>query len=128
MAQTSVHSHKQKFVSALDAEVDRSPRCARIGVSPASIAKLIIVDKTHIILFYEDMLESDTAVAWAHNAGLDSSYTLNIEHYGGAGGHCLRYEIIIEVNSHAGRRQIHNLAHVIPAPHYRAAERGDGMA
>ncbi len=80
MSMTSVHSHKQKFVSALDAEVDRSPRCARIGVSPASIGKLLIEEQAHIILVHADMLESDTAVAWAHNIGLDSAYTLNIEH------------------------------------------------
>ena len=74
------------------------------------------------------MLEGDTAVSWAHNVGLDSAYTLDIEHYGGAWGHRPCPELIIEVNSHAGRRHIHNLARVISAIHYRAAEIGDDVA
>ena len=74
------------------------------------------------------MLEGDAAVSGAHNVGLDSADMLDIEHYCGAGGYRLCHEIIIEVNSQAGRRHIHNLAHVISAPHYRTAERGDGVA
>ena len=74
------------------------------------------------------MLEGDAAVSWSHNVGLDSAYTLDIEHHGGAGGYRLRPEIIIEVDSHAGRRHIHNLAHVITALHYRAAEHSDDVA
>jgi len=124
----SANSHKRKLVRPEDTELWSITTLRAYRCSSASIANLIIEEQGPSILIDGAMLEGYAAVAWAHNIGLDSAYTLNIEHYVGAGGHCLRHEIIIEVNSHAGRRQIHNLAHVIPAPHYRAAERGDGMA
>ena len=97
-------------------------------VPSASMAKLIIEKQGPSIHVDGVMLEGDAAVSWSHNVGLDSAYTLDIEHHGGAGGYRLRPEIIIEVDSHAGRRHIHNPAGVIPAPHYGAAERGHGMA
>ena len=73
------------------------------------------------------MLDGDAVDSGAHNLGLDSAYTLDIELDGGAGRwRCLK--LIIEVNCHAGQRRIYNLARVISAPNDRAAERGDGAA
>ena len=61
------------------------------------------------------MLDGDAVDSRAHNLGLDSAYTLDIELDDGAGRwRCLK--LIIEVNCHAGQRRIYNLARVISAP------------
>ncbi len=98
-------------------------RAARRGAA----TKLIIEEQGYEIPVQGVILDSDAVDSRAHKLGLDSAYTLNIELDSGA-GRWLCLKLIIELNCHAGRRRIHNLARVISAPDDRAAERGDGAA